>query len=127
MFRALAVTVMLAIATQFAFAQPVKEDTQSLYDKCRQPSPSVNLAYCIGFLSGAAQQMFWLGAHLDDAKNDDDRTLMSFFSACPKATVSNAAMLQAFINWAQKHPEKWDAEKQLGVMEAIRTTWPCSF
>ncbi len=38
---------------------------------------------------------------------------------------SGAAMLQAFLNWADKHPEKWSLDAGLGIIEALRSTWPC--
>lgn len=91
---------------------------------CNQKSP-VDKAYCLGFISGAANQMFWLGARLKEAKDRDDLVLMGFFAACPKTSVSNGAVFQAFINWVKKHPEEWSDDTQLGVIEAIRATWPC--
>jgi Rap1a immunity proteins len=105
--------------------QPRKDNVQTFYSKCSKGN-KMGQAYCLGFISGAARQMFWTGAFFKNTKNHDDRKLISFVSACLESSVSDSAMLQAFMNWARNHPEKWHMVTQLGVMEAIRSTWPCT-
>jgi hypothetical protein len=39
--------------------------------------------------------------------------------------VTSGAGVQAFINCAEKHPEKWHSPDGWGVNEAVRETWPC--
>jgi hypothetical protein len=34
-------------------------------------------------------------------------------------------MVEAFSEWANEHIEKWSANAQIGVMHAMRDTWPC--
>jgi hypothetical protein len=45
------------------------------------------------------------------------------FALC--AAPSHGAMIQAFINWAEKNPQKWDMNKTAGVITALQETWPC--
>jgi hypothetical protein len=102
-----------------------KDDVQSLYRQCKHPTTQIEQAFCVGFVSGVGQQMMWTGAWLDRISNDDDRTTVLFYSACSETFVSNGAMVQAFINWAEIHPKEWNTSKQLGLIQAIRATWPC--
>jgi len=39
--------------------------------------------------------------------------------------VTRPAMVQAFKNFAEKHPESWGMEAVTGVAMALRTTWLC--
>jgi hypothetical protein len=34
-------------------------------------------------------------------------------------------MVQAFLNWAEKHPEAWSYNQIRGVILALGETWPC--
>lgn len=36
-----------------------------------------------------------------------------------------AARIQAFMNWARAHPEKWNLTDFEGVVLALRESWPC--
>jgi hypothetical protein len=116
---------------------PKKEmDVQWLYGQCKEAKPS-SQSFCSGFISGIALQMFWTGSWLikkppsgttplyDRLTNDDDRSTVSFLSACTELAASGEAMRQAFINWAEKHPQEWSADSQLGVMQAIHSAWRC--
>jgi len=38
---------------------------------------------------------------------------------------SHGAMIQAFINWAEKNPQQWATGKTAGVMLALQESWPC--
>ncbi len=44
---------------------------------------------------------------------------------CSTEAIPYGAMVQTFRNWAEKHPEKWGARRYMGVMLALRETWPC--
>jgi hypothetical protein len=51
------------------------------------------------------------------------------FALCsePKGTVpTGREMIQAFVNWAEKHPESWSQRNIYGVALALRESWPCS-
>ncbi|MBS0379007.1 MAG: hypothetical protein JSS29_11020 [Proteobacteria bacterium] len=39
--------------------------------------------------------------------------------------VTHAAAKQAFLNWTEKHPEKWTQPNYLGVTTALSELWPC--
>jgi hypothetical protein len=106
-----------------------KQDVQQLYRQCKTPAKDVERTFCVAFISGVAEQMIATGKlaakqrEEGNLANDKDRALLSFLSACPKASFG--AMVQAFINWAERHPEEWSSPRQLGVMQVLRETWPC--
>jgi hypothetical protein len=47
------------------------------------------------------------------------------FSFALYAAPSHGAMIQAFINWIEKNPQKWNTNKTAGVIMALQETWPC--
>jgi Rap1a immunity proteins len=133
---------LVAISNPITAQTSAKEmNVQWLYTACKEPQSSslhdLREGFCLGFISGIAHQMFWTGRWLiqtpsigkaplvDRLTNDDDQANVFLLSACTKSNVSNGAMRQAFINWAEKHPEGWSGDSQLGVMQAIRSAWPC--
>jgi len=99
-------------------ADPDHGGVQSLYSDCKtEPSTSAQAVFCLGFVSGVGETMNFTGyfkqEHPDVGK----------FAIC--ASPSHGAMVQAFINWAEKHPEEWAKSRIYGVMLALRETWPC--
>jgi len=85
-------------------------NVQELLRRCAQGSEWE--LYCIGYVSGIGTLMLMNGSLTD-------------FGICSAGTIPCGAMEQAFRNWAEKHPEKWGAEAHMGVMLALRETWPC--
>jgi hypothetical protein len=49
------------------------------------------------------------------------------YAACydPVNGYTMGAVIQAFLNWADKHPEKWARPRIFGATAAMRETWPC--
>jgi Rap1a immunity proteins len=81
--------------------------------------------WCTEYIAGVGEMMFENGfvkyAHLEDA------AMASEQAACSSDSfISHGAMKQAFMNWANQHPEHWNIIQSFGVMVAIRTTWPCA-
>jgi hypothetical protein len=87
---------------------------QYLYEACTGADSALEM-YCIGYISATEDAMTTIGIG-DEAKA---------FGMCSKATVSYGAAIQAFKNWAQKHPETWSAPRYMGVALALKETWPC--
>lgn len=114
---------MMALCFTASSALAETRNVQDLHRQCTKAVATAEQIFCVAFISGVAEQMIANGQVLDQVKNDDDRVLMLFLSACTKASFG--AMIQAFIKWAENHPDKWDTPRQLGVMAALRETWPC--
>jgi Rap1a immunity proteins len=77
--------------------------------------------YCAGFLIAAMSGLSLLGTANEPQFNEARKT----FGICPLPTVTTAAGVQAFKNWAQKHPEAWGIVAYPGVVFALKETWPC--
>ena len=84
---------------------------------CKKPIETKEFAVCIGFVSGVGETMGVLQFGI--------RTFPDFgaFSICD--APPHGAMVQAFTDWAEKNPQEWKNPAILGVMTALRETWPC--
>ena len=123
-----AVVILSTIApvpTFAEFEEKTEWDVQELYKQCRARKVGLEEIFCLEFVAAVARQVFTSGLALKGIKDRRELTTMSIPSACPKAVVSNDAMVEAFREWANEHIEKWSASAQTGVMQAMRDTWPC--
>jgi hypothetical protein len=111
-------------------SQESRKDVQSLHRMCKASGANVELSFCLGFISGVAEQMILTGQLASLLRKDGgladerERKLLLAISSC-SGKASFGAMVQAFTNWAEKHPEEWTSSRQLGVMKALSETWPC--
>jgi hypothetical protein len=119
---ALAFLIAQCITVSSALAKE-KQDVQQLLRQCTKPVATEEQVFCVAFISGVAEQMITNGFTLDRFTDNEVRREMLFLSACTKASFG--AMVQAFVKWAESHPEQWGTPRQLGVMAALRETWPC--
>jgi Rap1a immunity proteins len=120
------VVILSTIAPVPTFAEFEKTEwnVQDLYKQCKYKG-SLDEIFCLEFVSSVARQTFTNGLALKDIKDLPDLMTMSIPSACPKSFVSNDAIVEAFNEWANQHLEKWSASARIGVMQAMRDTWPC--
>lgn len=95
------------------------ENVQTLLSWCKSPNESQLYSGCIGYISGAADLMQAISVL--DVK---DPLIKPFLGLCGRPTYG--AMIQAFINWAEAHPEEWSTDRSLGVASALRQKWPCA-
>ena len=96
-------------------AEDPHRSIQSLYEACTG-ADSYQQMYCVGYISATMDTMTVLGTYGP----------AQAFGICPKVFVSYGAGVQAFKNWAQKHPDAWGAPRYLGVSLALKETWPCT-
>ena len=120
-----AVVILSTIAPVPTFAEFEKTEwnVQDLYKQCKYKG-SLDEIFCLEFVSSVARQIFTNGLALKDIKDLPDLMTMSI-RACPKSFVSNDAIVEAFNEWTNQHLEKWSASARIGVMQAMRDTWPC--
>jgi hypothetical protein len=64
------------------------------------------------------------------ARTDQQDTAYKYLAAFGLCTSdggfpSGDAMIQAFVNWAQQHPERWSAPAYSGITMAYQGTWFC--
>jgi hypothetical protein len=96
------------------------QNVQGLYNLCKATTDHGRYAVCVGYISGIGDIMqtngvMHPGAAVDPAPLDE--------RLCGRP--SYGAQVQAFMNWAEKHPQQWQAPRQLGVLSALSGTWPC--
>lgn len=117
-----AVLVLMTVAVMSASpikAAPAPDPTtvRFLYQTCKDETAANGQRFCLGYILGVGQLM---AVNADYGDN---------FALCskPKGTVpTGREMIQAFVNWAEKHPESWTQRNVYGVALALRENWPCS-
>lgn len=92
---------------------------EALYRDCNAKESSPAWAFCAGYIAAQAESMIVLGQAGESEKP---------FGICPAPgiSVSGRAAIQAFKNWAEKHPERWGQVRHLGVAFALGDDWPCA-
>jgi len=78
------------------------------------PAANPNANYCLGYVSAVGDYLNAIG--ISDANSSP--------SIC--GNISYGAAIQAFVAWAEKHPEHWQEPQLYGVTLALRETWPCT-
>ena len=108
------------ICAAVAIPAKAEENTQQLLQKCTAAPGAGDRWYCYGRVTAVFEMMGIVGIA---AKQLDS---MRPWQVCVDPTPSNGAVVQVFVNWANKHPEKWDLPDVVGIVAAMRGTWPCS-
>jgi hypothetical protein len=121
----MAVIFAIAIAPPSAKSDDKQVDVQQLLTDCKEPQNSWAGGFCLGYVAGVAHQVIWRSSTITEMKNIDDANYIAVTSACPKEVFSNGALVQVFVNWAIKHPERWSVPAETGVMDAIAGFWRC--
>lgn len=101
------------------------QKVQGLYEACKKPQASMEFGVCAGYVSGVgemmlAQAMIFKKSHAIEKMPALDNSII-----CGK-TLTHGAMVQAFINWAEKNPQLWMDDQISGVMNALHDTWRCT-
>lgn len=82
---------------------------------CKAGAETAERAHCVGYVSAVWDVLTVTRA--------DDVQVNKEFAVCGK--VKYRAMVQAFVNWAEKHPDQWEEPRSLGVAKALTELWPC--
>lgn len=104
-----------------ASAEPA--NVQGLLDQCNSEMTASEFLYCLGYVGGVSDVMILNGIIAKNNPSIDP--VLKRFATCPSSAVSRGASRQAFVNWAQKHPEQWTLGTTQGVVFALRDVWPC--
>jgi hypothetical protein len=103
-----AVVLSFILAAHALPSRPGTDGTvQFLREDCRAPHHSSQEAQCLGYIRGAADQLF------------------AQEQICLAAPSAGEAGVQAFLDWADKHPQSWGVPTWTGVMAALVQAWPC--
>jgi Ssp1 endopeptidase immunity protein Rap1a len=106
-------------------AEKSKLDVQELLEKCDSPGGSETAWYCVGYIGGVSDMMGLNGGARSAFDKEASATLSRMAMCWEGGFPSFGARMQAFTNWAKKHPEEWGDPQLQGVVKAMRETWPC--
>ena len=113
-------TILLMLSAHVCAAQTaVSKDSsvQALRAECKMPPGHADFARCIHYVAGVADMLALVGS---SSKGSEVRQMLG---KC--GSGSYGAYVQAFINWADQHPEKWGEHRSFGVAYALTEKWPC--
>jgi hypothetical protein len=93
------------------------QTVQALYRLCKSPEDSAPYGLCVGFVAGVGDAMQLIGIGVEQKPD------LAPFGICDKP--SYAAMVGAFVTWAEQNPSRADNNRIVGVITALRANWPC--
>ena len=111
--------LLLALLSISAKAEDQSATVEWLYSACQAPKGSAHNMYCVAYVRGIVDTLLVNGEMLKG-----DKAHRAEMALC--GTVGNAAAVQAFKNWAEKHPEAWSKPMVAGVTVALRELWGCN-
>jgi hypothetical protein len=113
---ALVATVIALMAPLISVSQEhPKLTVEALYGMCKEPRENLGGTFCEAYLGASVDQMVFDAVY-------GDRSFREGFAICGNVP-SYAAAVQAFKNWAEKHPEEWRKPAVLGVIAALHDLW----
>ena len=102
---------------------------QFLYEACKHDLTSETPVFCMGYIEAAAQIMVTnAGERQKVLPNDTEaRRYLTEFSLCPNPSVnaSGSALIQTFVTWAEKHPDRSADHALDGVTQSLGAIWSC--
>jgi hypothetical protein len=82
----------------------------------------------LGYVGGTAHALDVIGQAAEAVAryygNNEVGNALASMGSCSEATTIGAYK-QAFINWAERHPEQWNSHMGYGVTIALQQSWPC--
>jgi hypothetical protein len=99
-----------------------KGDVQTLLQERNAGISSLDFALCLGRIGGVSD-MAGINGFMFSRRKDLPDDFWKFAICFTKQNASYGARVQAFRNWAQKHPEEWGDADCAGVVIALREVW----
>src|ERR1700730_13374474 len=112
MFRNLLIAFILALICTPVLAGMT---TSEILQDCNSDANSFEQGPCLGAIHAVAAVLI-----MNHYKTPDNGLTM-----CVTGNLSSDATLQAFKNWAERNPKELERESIIGVVSALRDTWPC--
>jgi hypothetical protein len=120
MGRALIVLLTLTVIimpAQKADASP--KNVQELLELCKAKQSSVAASYCLGYISGVVDMMQSIALGGPPASTQ--------IGACGDISqFTGGALVQLFVNWAERFPKSWTFHPLVVVTASIREQLPCN-
>ena len=98
-------------------AAPDPTTVQFLYQTCKDETAANAPRFCLGYILGVGQLM------AVNSRFGDNFALCA--TGSEGGVPTGRAMIEAFVAWAEKHPESLSQRNVMGVALALREAWPC--
>ena len=97
---------------------------QALCKLCISDAP-IERFRCGEYLAGVSDALRFAGTGTQLPQMPADaRRALAQMGIC-NADYTYGSLIQLFINWAQKNPQKWTEHRSFGALDALREQWPC--
>lgn len=110
-----AIAVSIPLSTPAAKAQVLTNNVKEMLGFCENRTSVIEFMQCLGRLEGLAATM-WYSCLLDGP----------LLLRAGTADQTNSALIQAYIDYARKHPELWNKNWTLAAYPALSDTFPCT-
>jgi hypothetical protein len=113
----------LAFQNVFAHSESNPSGTptvEKFLANCKADDDDPHRAYCVGYLTGVAQEMEVIGAFAIGVLRYQHGMCIA-----ESHGPTGRALADAFIKWAEKNPKALSVHYQIGVPMAFADTWPC--
>jgi hypothetical protein len=99
-----------------------------LHDECNvdDKDDDISRVMCLEYVGAIGDQMYLIGEARSRYQGQEGRQVLRAFSVCGEPAPTYKAMVQAFTDWAERHPERWSSPGAWGVMQALQEAWPCA-
>jgi hypothetical protein len=98
-----------------------------MLSECQAERTSVQWGYCVGYITGIADQMVSFG--LQRTAYGDGTTPRLREALCPDqhpdVNFDATVMVPLFIDYTQHHPEQLGFPASEGIGFALQLKWPC--
>lgn len=117
---------LVALITAGLFSSNASALTvHEVLDQCNSAEGSPEFNFCIGYVGSLSDAMLLVGVVIEHSDQPKNFNLLNRLGMCRTTESTYQAARQIFVNWAQKHPEKWSNTAMSGVAAALQEVWPC--
>jgi len=116
------------LAPSVAGAQPIHpaRTVHTLMESCQSEDPTI-LMRCDAYLGGIADSMDFLAAfqHVHNAALHNAKLTVIPFAICHKEPWTADSLRTTFLDWANKHQDRWQGDQYVAVVDALQEAMPC--
>jgi hypothetical protein len=123
-----ALVILAAMLASPAMAD--RDSVGTLRNLCRSQN-GVEKLMCLEYVTGVFDMTVLAGfAYKGEIDTPADRAIIGLLGAAcyniaANETLPMGAVVQAFLNWADRHPQEWGKSRAFGVSAALSEAWPC--
>jgi hypothetical protein len=121
LFLVVALVTLLAGNAQAQERSDTGGSIQQLREWCKRSPAHEDFGQCMQYIVGVSDVMRLIG----NLEASDTGMVRGAVGRCGTAKNYND-LVQAFVLWSDKRPDRWSEPRRYGVLEALKEKWPCT-